>query len=183
MTKLLIVGLGPAGLGALMALAEADREGFLIEGRDYELEVLEGQAKVGQKLLLTGGGRCNLTHEGTLQDFVRHYFEGGKFLYPSLQALSPEMLREKLRCQGLETYAEKGASSCHESAKCPRSTLIVCLTGLGWKFTASVKVTALERTRMSDGFATSNGNVDCRSPALSNRWRLRSTDGFRWNDA
>lgn len=92
MHKLGIVGLGAAGLGAALALAHAAGEGFAIPGRDYELVVLEAGPQAGRKLLIAGGGRCNLTHKGEVQDFTRRYFEGGKFLYPALHTLNPDTL-------------------------------------------------------------------------------------------
>lgn len=50
-----IVGAGAAGLAAAIFAAEA-RD-------DRRIVVLEGAAKIGAKILIAGGGRCNVTHE------------------------------------------------------------------------------------------------------------------------
>ena len=49
---LIIIGGGAAGL---MAASEAARLGVSVA-------VLEGQRETGQKILLSGGGRCNVTN-------------------------------------------------------------------------------------------------------------------------
>ena len=36
--------------------------------------LLEKNNEVGKKLLLTGGGKCNLTHEGSEREIVNHYY-------------------------------------------------------------------------------------------------------------
>ena len=59
MNKTLIIGGGAAGLYASTLLPDA--------------VILEGNEGCGRKLLLTGGGRCNYTHSGTVQDFLPHY--------------------------------------------------------------------------------------------------------------
>lgn len=40
--------------------------------------ILESSNKVGLKLLMSGGGSCNLTHDGSIKDFINCYFERGK---------------------------------------------------------------------------------------------------------
>ncbi|MCX6745082.1 MAG: NAD(P)/FAD-dependent oxidoreductase [Candidatus Parcubacteria bacterium] len=67
-----IIGGGPAGL---MAAARAGELGA-------KVILLEKNARLGTKLLLTGGGRCNLTNN--LQDpraFIVQLGNTGKFLF------------------------------------------------------------------------------------------------------
>lgn len=55
---LVIVGAGAAGLAAGIFAAEAAR------GRGpLRIVVLDGARKIGAKILISGGGRCNVTHE------------------------------------------------------------------------------------------------------------------------
>src|SRR4051812_31405192 len=62
-TDLAIVGGGAAGLAAAIFAAEAARPGFRIV-------VLDGAKTLGAKILVAGGGRCNVTHqEVSPQDF------------------------------------------------------------------------------------------------------------------
>ena len=42
--------------------------------------VLEGSSCIGSKLLISGGGRCNITHGGQARDFVSAYGDAGRAL-------------------------------------------------------------------------------------------------------
>ena len=42
--------------------------------------VLEGSSHIGSKLLMSGGGRCNITHGGSIKDFVYAYGDAGQAL-------------------------------------------------------------------------------------------------------
>jgi predicted Rossmann fold flavoprotein len=63
---LIIVGAGAAGLFAGASLP-APMKGLILE---------KGKAP-GRKLLMSGAGQCNLTHEGNIKDFITHYGENG----------------------------------------------------------------------------------------------------------
>ena len=65
---MLIVGAGAAGLAsAIFAAEEAARGGARSAAR---IVVLESAHKIGAKILISGGGRCNVTHERvTPEDF------------------------------------------------------------------------------------------------------------------
>ena len=62
MAKVLIVGAGAAGL---MAAGAAVRQG-------HQVTVLEHMDKPGQKILVTGKGRCNVTNDCPAEEFLRH---------------------------------------------------------------------------------------------------------------
>ena len=70
----IVIGAGPAGL--LCAIHAA------VPGR--RILLLEKNPGPGNKLLLSGSGQCNFTHEGTIPEFLSHYGEHGKFLKPAL---------------------------------------------------------------------------------------------------
>ena len=68
---LLVVGGGAAGL---MAAGAAVRRGGTVT-------VLEHNPKgTGQKLLITGKGRCNLTNDCDVREFLRYVRRNSKFL-------------------------------------------------------------------------------------------------------
>ena len=52
MSKVIVVGGGPAGMFAAIAAAE----------RGHEVVLLEKNEKLGKKLFITGKGRCNVTN-------------------------------------------------------------------------------------------------------------------------
>lgn len=70
----IVIGGGPAGLMAAVAAAEQDATVFLIEkGR-----------KLGRKLAISGGGRCNVTNRKPVDELIQYLPGNGKFLYSPL---------------------------------------------------------------------------------------------------
>ncbi|MFM8706653.1 MAG: hypothetical protein ACKOHK_00785, partial [Planctomycetia bacterium] len=55
---LAIVGCGAAGLFAAAWAGRAARD----RGRSLSIVALDGARKLGAKILVAGGGRCNVTH-------------------------------------------------------------------------------------------------------------------------
>ena len=83
-TDVCVIGAGPAGLMSAIFAAQAGAQ----------VVVIEKNATAGQKLLLTGGGRCNITYTGTVDDFVRVYGKSGRFLRHCLHEFSPDATRD-----------------------------------------------------------------------------------------
>ena len=67
----IIIGGGPAGMMATIASASYGQSTLLIEKNK----------KLGKKLAGTGGGRCNVTNNGTLDDLMAGIPGNGQFLY------------------------------------------------------------------------------------------------------
>lgn len=67
----IIIGGGPAGMMATIASASYGQSTLLIEKNK----------KLGKKLAGTGGGRCNVTNNGTLDDLMAGIPGNGRFLY------------------------------------------------------------------------------------------------------
>jgi predicted Rossmann fold flavoprotein len=59
MHDIAVVGAGAAGLTASIFAAEAAIE----DGRGQKIVLLDGAKTIGAKILVSGGGRCNVTHE------------------------------------------------------------------------------------------------------------------------
>ena len=66
-----VIGGGPSGLMAAISAAETGAKTLLIE---------KGQ-KLGTKLAISGGGRCNVTNRLPEEEVIRHIPGNGKFLY------------------------------------------------------------------------------------------------------
>lgn len=67
----IIIGGGPAGMMATIASASYGQSTLLIEKNK----------KLGKKLAGTGGGRCNVTNNGSLDDLMAGIPGNGRFLY------------------------------------------------------------------------------------------------------
>lgn len=63
----IIIGGGSSGL--LSAIHLNDKKSILLEKNDI----------LGKKILITGGGRCNLTNNNTLEKYVKSFYNGGNF--------------------------------------------------------------------------------------------------------
>ena len=67
----IVIGGGPAGMMATIASASHGQPTLLIEKNK----------RLGKKLAGTGGGRCNVTNNGTLDDLMAGIPGNGRFLY------------------------------------------------------------------------------------------------------
>ena len=66
----IIIGCGPAGMLAAGRAAELGGNAL----------VLEKMRLPGRKLLITGKGRCNITNNAEVGEFIKHIFPDGRFL-------------------------------------------------------------------------------------------------------
>ena len=98
MAKVVIIGGGAAGL---MAAGAAARQG-------HRVTVLEHTEKPGQKILVTGKGRCNVTNDCTAEEFLHHVRTNPRFLYSSLGAFPPAKTMELFESLGVELKVERG---------------------------------------------------------------------------
>ena len=92
----IIVGAGAAGL---MAAASAASRGLRVL-------LLEKNRKLGVKILMSGGTRCNITHNCSSAEIVSAFGRQGKFLHSALAALPPTEVIEKIESQGVATKIE-----------------------------------------------------------------------------
>jgi predicted Rossmann fold flavoprotein len=94
-SDVIIIGAGPAGLFA----------GINCKG--HSVVVLEKNSSPGKKLLISGTGRCNLTHDCKLSDFYDHYGENYRFLKTALHSFTNTDLIRFFEDRGMETVADK----------------------------------------------------------------------------
>ena len=95
----LIIGGGPAGLMAAIRAASLGQK----------TAILEKNPSVGEKLLLSGKGRCNFTNaEPDLDASISRYGDNGKFLYSAFSKFGPLRTREYFSSIGVKFVEERG---------------------------------------------------------------------------
>jgi len=96
---LIVVGGGPAGFfGALRFASLCPQASILI---------LEKDDHVLQKLLISGGGRCNITHDcDDPRELIRFYPRGGKALLNAFYQFGPQHLLTWFEGRGLNFYCD-----------------------------------------------------------------------------
>ena len=94
----IVVGAGPAGL--LAAGRAAELGGKVL--------VLEKMRREGRKLLITGKGRCNITNNAPISDFIRHVNPNGRFLKNAFSRFYSKNIIDLLQKYGVETTLERG---------------------------------------------------------------------------
>ena len=79
-----IIGGGAAGLFAACMLKR------YAAGPDIDISIIEKNPVPGNKLILTGHGRCNITNRKPASELKKGYHEADRFLYPALKEFGPE---------------------------------------------------------------------------------------------
>src|SRR6478672_6579992 len=92
-----VVGAGAAGLMAAIHAAERRRRVLL----------LEKSRKPGVKILMSGGTRCNITHDCDARGIVAAFGPNGKFLHSALAALGPRESVAFFNAEGVTTKVEE----------------------------------------------------------------------------
>ena len=95
MAKVIVVGGGPAGIMAALTASKTN-----------EVILVERNNEIGKKLRLTGGGRCNITNNRSIDEFFDKVVTNKKFLYSALYTFSNYSLLEYLSNNGLEYKVE-----------------------------------------------------------------------------
>ena len=94
----IVVGAGAAGLIAAGRAAE-------LGGRVLLLEKME---RAGRKLLITGKGRCNITNDAPLSEFLDHIYPNSRFLKHAFSTFFSNDIIRILNENGCETTVERG---------------------------------------------------------------------------
>ncbi|WP_195576101.1 NAD(P)/FAD-dependent oxidoreductase [Paenibacillus sp. 1001270B_150601_E10] len=81
-TQVVVVGGGPSGLMAAIAAAEQGASVTLVDKGN----------KLGRKLAISGGGRCNVTNNKPIDELIRFIPGNGRFLHSAFQHMNPERI-------------------------------------------------------------------------------------------
>lgn len=92
----IVVGAGTSGMMGAISAAEYGASVLLIEKNK----------KAGKKLLMTGGGRCNVTNNRPVDDLIAHIPGNGKFLYSTFSQYNNFDIMEFFETQGVHLKEE-----------------------------------------------------------------------------
>lgn len=96
--KVVVIGGGAAGMLAAITSAKEDND----------VIILEKTSSLGNKLKITGKGRCNITFAGNEEDFKKNIVSNYKFMYSSFSSFSNEDVIKYFNSIGIKTKIERG---------------------------------------------------------------------------
>ncbi|MCK5174968.1 MAG: aminoacetone oxidase family FAD-binding enzyme, partial [Planctomycetes bacterium] len=161
-----VIGGGAAGLMAGIFAAKAG----------VRTMIIEANPTAGRKLLRTGRGRCNLTHTGSIDDFVRAYGPFGRFVQHSLYEFSPDDVRGFFAEKGLRTKVEKNGCVFPITDRAADVKRILVDTGrrLGIEFVYGRRIEAVEKCT-GGFFVKGSGDLVCGKTVII------ATGGVSWS--
>ncbi|MDG1873437.1 MAG: NAD(P)/FAD-dependent oxidoreductase [Mariniblastus sp.] len=173
----LIIGAGAAGL---MAAASAASRGL-------DVLLLEKNKKLGVKILMSGGTRCNITHNCGVREIVDAFGRQGKFLHSALAALPPLEVIEKIESQGVATKIESTGKIFPVSNKAidVRDALVGLARGSGAQILNEHPVLSVTKPDNEFVVETSQANFRCRSLIITTGGKSypgcgTTGDGYAW---
>lgn len=96
--KVAVIGAGAAGMMAAITSAKNNNDVILIEKTK----------SIGNKVKITGKGRCNLTFDGDIEDFKNNIVKNDKFMYSSFSNFTNKDVVEYFNSLGVKTKVERG---------------------------------------------------------------------------
>jgi hypothetical protein len=145
-----VIGAGPAGLAAA-ALAPGGAM------------VLEARREPGWKILVSGGGRCNVTNTYAPDEFLARV-RGGRFLKPAVHGFGPKAIRSFLAEHGCPTVVREDGHVYPKSNKAEDvlTALLDALGENGSEVFAGARVTGIRRTETGFALDVKGDQVLCR---------------------
>lgn len=98
MSRVIVIGGGPAGMMAAVAAAQ----------KGHRVLLLEKNEKLGKKLYITGKGRCNVTNACEKDKFFENIVSNPKFLYSAFYDCDNLRLMEMIQNAGCPLKVERG---------------------------------------------------------------------------
>ena len=100
MHTVIVIGGGAAGMFAAYSAATVNSNSRVI--------LVEKNEKLGKKLYITGKGRCNLTNNVPVSEFLNNVIGNPKFLYSALTEFSPDDVMRFFEDNGCTLKTERG---------------------------------------------------------------------------
>lgn len=177
----IVIGGGAAGLMAAASAAQYGKRTLL----------LEKNRKFGVKILMSGGTRCNITHNTDVRGIVEAFGRNGKFLHSALAVMSPSDCVELFNSLGVETKVEHTGKVFPVSNKAidVRDALVRYAEDSGAELVNKSPVTGLRKLDSGEFLvATEEGEFQCRSVivttgGLSFPGCGTTGDGYPWAES
>ena len=106
MSKVIVIGAGPAGIMAAITAAE-----------NHKVLLIDSNEKIAKKLFITGKGRCNITNAKDIGDFFDYIPGNPHFLYSALYSFTNNDVIEMIENEGTKLKVERGGRVFPESDK------------------------------------------------------------------
>ena len=128
--------------GAEVVVIGAGASGLFAAGLLRGALVLERGPEPGRKIRVTGGGRCNLLHEGTADELAAAFGTWERFVRPAFRAFPPARQTAVFESLGLALKVEPGgfAYPASERAEDVRRTLLEAARAAGARIECGVRV-------------------------------------------
>lgn len=98
MPEIIVIGGGAAGMMAALTAASMGAS----------VSLLERNEKVGKKVYITGKGRCNVTSDCSLDEFLAQTPRNPRFLYSALSNFMPQDMMALLESAGCPVVVQRG---------------------------------------------------------------------------
>lgn len=153
-----VIGGGAAGMLCSAVAAE----------RGLDVILLEPNKILGRKLRITGKGRCNVTNNCDIKEFLSNIPGDGRFLYSALNRLSPRDTMELFENLGLPLKTERGnrVFPVSDNANDVAGTLQRYMTRSGVRVVHSTAKHIVTEDNAVTGVETSDGLIKCRAAVI-----------------
>ncbi|MGM9592434.1 MAG: NAD(P)/FAD-dependent oxidoreductase [Oscillospiraceae bacterium] len=153
-----VIGGGAAGMLCSAAAAE----------RGLDVILLEPNKVLGRKLRITGKGRCNVTNNCDIKEFLNNIPGDGRFLYSALNRLSPRDTMEMFEGLGVRLKTERGnrVFPVSDNANDVAGALQRYLNRAGVRVVHDSAKHILTEDNAVTGVETSGGIIDCRAAVI-----------------
>lgn len=153
-----VIGAGAAGQICAGTAAE----------RGLSVIILEPNEKTGRKLRITGKGRCNITNNCGVKEFLTNVPTNPKFLYSALTAFPPESAMAFFEEIGVPVKTERGnrVFPVSDNANDPADRLTAWMKSKGVKILRTKALDVLTDGNAVCGVKTEQGSIECRAAVI-----------------
>ena len=153
-----VIGGGAAGMMCSAVAAE----------RGLDVILLEPNKILGRKLRITGKGRCNVTNNCDIREFLNNIPGDGRFLYSALNRLSPRDTMELFESLGLHLKTERGnrVFPVSDNANDVAGTLQRYMIRAGVRIVHTSAKHIITEADTVTGVETCDGVIECRAAVI-----------------